>query len=131
MAGLTSSTSDAYMVGAIEYAEKIHKAGRNIDQSSKRMLLWYYSICLRDMDLLAKISAILPADEQTMFLDWLRQSEVADQDKRVATYFMALFAERAGRRDDALRLYRELVSTSSGAGEELTRRSQAAVSRLQ
>ena len=131
MTGLLSRTSDTFMMGAIEYADKIREAGRNIDAGSKRTLLWYYSTGLRDMELLAKISALLPPDEQIVFLDWLRQAEIPDRDKRVATYFMALFAERAGKRDNALGLYRELVSTPPGATEELFRLSQAAVRRLQ
>lgn len=131
MAGLTANTSDAFMVGAIEYAEKIHKAGRTIDAGSRRTVLWYYSIGLRDMDLLAKISAIVPADEQVAFLDRLRQAETAEREKRVAAYFMAFFAERAGKKDDALRLYRELVSTSPGPDEDLARLSQGPLRRLQ
>ena len=59
MAGLMSRTSDEFMVGAIEYADKIRKAGRNVGAGTKRSLAWYYTIGLRDMDLLAKISAIL------------------------------------------------------------------------
>ena len=131
MAGLMNSTSDEFMAGAIEFAEKIRKAGRNIDDSSKRRLIWYYTNCLRDMDLLARISATLPAEEQTLFLDWLKQANIPASEKRVATYFMAFFAESAGRREEALRLYGELVSTSSGTGENLTRLSQGALSRLQ
>jgi len=73
----------------------------------------------------------LPPDEQTVFLDWLRQAEIQERDKRVATYFMAHFAERAAKRQDALGLYRELVSTPPGATEDLFRLSQAAVRRLQ
>ena len=131
MSGLTSRTSDDFMLGAIEYANKIREAGRTIDAGTKKTLLWYYSIGLRDMELLAKISALLPLDKQTVFLDWLRQAELADRDKRIATYFMALFAERAGNRDSALGLYRELVSTSPGATEDLFRLSETAVRRLQ
>ena len=131
MAGLMNRTSDEFMAGAIEYADKIRKAGRNIGAGTKRSLVWYYTVGLRDMELLAKISALLPPGEQTVFLDWLRQSDIADREKRVATYFMAFFAERAGKKEEALRLYRELVSTSSGTGEDLAGLSQAAIARLQ
>ena len=131
MSGLMSRTSDEFIMGSIEYANKIRRTARNIDAGTKRTLLFYYSTCLRDMDLLAKISAALPPDEQSTFLDWLRQAEMPDRDKRVATYFMAFFAERAGNRENALGLYRELVSTSPGATEDLFRLSETAVRRLQ
>jgi hypothetical protein len=129
--GLLSNTSDAFMLGAIEYADRIRKAGRNIDDSTKKQLLWYYSISLRDRDLLAGINTTVPVAEQSSFLDWLRQANVEASDKRVATYFMAFFAERGGKTEDALRLYRELITTSRGAGENLTELSQAGVRRLQ
>ena len=131
MSGLMNNSSDEFMAGAIEFAERIRKAGRNIDDSSKSKLIQYYAICLRNKDLLARFSRTLPAGEQVVFLDWLKQANIDAYKKRVATYFMAFFAESAGRRDEAVRLYRDLVSTSPGTDENLTRLSQEAVSRLQ
>jgi tetratricopeptide (TPR) repeat protein len=131
MSALTNSTSDAFVAGAIEFANKIRKAGRNISDAQKATLIWYYSTGLRSSETLLKISAVLPADEQIAFLDWLRQADTDDYRKRTATYAMAVFAERAGRKDEALQHYTTLVSTSPGAGEDLTRLSQEAVGRLQ
>jgi tetratricopeptide (TPR) repeat protein len=131
MSGLMNNTSDEFMAGAIEFAEKIRKAGRNIDDSSKSKLIQYYTICLRNKDLLARFSKTLPAAEQEVFLDWLKQADIEAYKKRVATYFMAFFAESAGRRDEAVRLYSNLVSTSPNTGEDLTRLSQEALRRLQ
>jgi tetratricopeptide (TPR) repeat protein len=131
MSALTNKTSGEFMTGAIEFADKIRKAGRNIDNSSKAALVWYYTASLRDRNLLSKISATMPPEEQIAFLDWLKQADMDAYRKRMATYFMAHFAERAGRKDEALQHYNSLVSTSQGAGEDLTRLSQDAVRRLQ
>lgn len=131
MSGLMNNTSDEFMAAAIEFAEKIRTAGRNIDDSIKSRLIQYYTIGLRNKDLLARFSRTVPAGEQVVFLDWLRQADTEAYKKRVATYFMAFFAESAGRKDEAIRLYSDLVSTSPNTGEDLTRLSQDAVSRLQ
>jgi tetratricopeptide (TPR) repeat protein len=131
MSALTNKTSDEFMAGAIEFAEKIRKAGRNIEDPAKATLVWYYASGLRDRHLLSKISATMPPEEQIVFLNWLSQANMEAYRKRMATYFMAHFAERAGRKDEALRHYNTLVSTSPGAGEDLTRLSQDAVRRLQ
>lgn len=131
LAGLTNNTSDDFMVAAIEYADKIRRAGRNIDDHSKGLLLWYYSICLHDMNLLATIAKTLPADTQVAVLGWLKEGEVSIRDKRVATYFMAYFDENDGKKDEALRLYKDVVGPAPDAREDLTGLSQAAVSRLQ
>ncbi len=131
MSALLNNSSDEFMAGSIDYAEKIRKAGRNLDDGTKSKLIQYYTVCLRNKDLLARFGRTLPAAEQVAFLDWLRQANVDAYKTRVATYFMAVFAESAGRRDEATGLYSNLVSTSPNAGEDLTRLSQDAVSRLQ
>jgi tetratricopeptide (TPR) repeat protein len=130
MSGLLNITSDDFMAGAIEYADTIRRAGRDIDDHTKRRLMWYYSICLHDTKLLATIEKALPAGEQMVVLAWLKQSNIPAYESRVATYFMAHFAEKDGKREEALRLYGDLVSTSPGKGENLTGLAQAAVSRL-
>jgi tetratricopeptide (TPR) repeat protein len=131
MSGLTNITSDDFKAAAIEYADTIRRTGRDIDDHTKSQLIWYYLLCLHDNDLLTTIGKTLPAGEQILVLDWLKQANIAQYKKRVATYFMAHFAERDGKREEALGLYSDLVRTSPGKGEDVTRLSQAAVSRLQ
>jgi hypothetical protein len=131
MAALTNNTSDAFVAGAIEYAGKIRVAGRNIDNHTKDSLLWYYSICLHSPGMLSLIAERLPPDEQIALLDWLKQGEVSDNDKRVAAYFTAHFTEAQGKKDEALRLYKDLVGPKPDPNEEITRVAQGDVARLQ
>jgi tetratricopeptide (TPR) repeat protein len=131
MSALTNSQADDSIAAAIEYADTIRQAGRNIDDPTKSTLIWYYSICLRSKNLLETISRKLPASEQALFLEWLKQANIALHDKRVATYFMAYFAENDGKREEALQLYNDVVRTSPDKGEDITRLAQGAVNRLQ
>jgi hypothetical protein len=130
-AGLTNITSDDFMAAAIEYADKIRIAGRSIDERTKGRLIWYYTICLHDRNRLATIGRTLPPAEQILLLDWIRRGDISPYDKRVATYFMAHFAEASGKRDAALRLFSDLARTAPDPREDVARLSQAAVSRLQ
>lgn len=131
MAALTNNTSDPFVVGAIEYADKIRLAGRNLDDHTKGSLLWYYSVSLHSNGLLPLIAERLPPDRQIALLDWLKQGEVSDNYKRVAAYFRAHFTEAQGKKDEALRLYKDLVGAKPDTNEEITRLSQADVARLQ
>jgi tetratricopeptide (TPR) repeat protein len=131
MGGLTNITSDDFMMAAIEYANKIRVAGRNIDDRTKGRLIWYYTICLYDKNVLKTIDGTLPAREQMLLLDWLKQANVSPYDRRVAAYFTAYFAEKSGNKDEALQLFKELVRTSPDKGESIARLSQAAARRLQ
>jgi hypothetical protein len=119
MAGFTNSTSDDFMAAAIEYADKIRAAGRMIDDHAKGQLLWYYSMCLHDKNLLAAFGKTLPANEQIAFLGWLKQGDVTASNKRAADYFIAYFSEQDGKKDDALRLYNEIVNTSQDKRNEI------------
>ncbi|HXJ03425.1 MAG TPA: hypothetical protein VNH44_19550 [Micropepsaceae bacterium] len=119
MAGFTNSTTDDFMAAAIEYADKIRAAGRTIDDHTRGQLLWYYSMCLHDQNLLTAIGKTLPASEQISLLDWLKKGDVSAPNKRVADYFIAYFSEQDGKKDDALRLYNELVNTSEDKRNEI------------
>lgn len=131
LAALTNKTSDEFMVAAIEYADKIRRAGRKTDDHTKGRLLWYYFICLHDSDLLAKISKTLPADSHIALLRWLAEGEVSTHDKRVATYFMAHFAEVDGKKDEALRFYENVVGQAPDSSDDVARLAQADLRRLQ
>jgi hypothetical protein len=48
MASLTNVSSDEFMAGAVEYADAIRRAGRNLDDPIKRRLISYYSSCVHD-----------------------------------------------------------------------------------
>lgn len=130
MSGLTNNTSDDFMAAAVEYAEKIRLAGRNIDDDTKRRLVWYYNICLHSRGLLTRISATLPPSEQIILLDWLRSAKLSDGDRRVTTYFMAYFAEISGNKEEALKLFTDLARAQPNAQDEIARLSQVAASRL-
>jgi hypothetical protein len=112
MAALTNKTTDDFQAATIEYADAIRLAGRNIDDHTKGQLLWYYSMGLHDTNLLAKFAKILPPSEQLVFLDWLKQGEATSYNKRIADYFIAHFSELDGKRDEAIRLYTDVVNTS-------------------
>jgi hypothetical protein len=131
MAALTNNTSDPFVAAAIEYADKIRAAGRSIDDHTKDRLLWYYSTGLHDAQLLALIGDRLPASEQVILLNWLKQGEASDSDKRVAAYFIAHFTEAQGKKAEAIDLYRDLVGTKPDPNEEITRQAQAGMARLQ
>jgi len=131
MSALMNRQSDDFMAAAIEYADMIRQTGRNIDDHTKSTLAWYYSICLHDMNLLARIRKTLPAAEQASFLAWLKQANISPSEKRIADYFTAYFAESDGKREQALKLYGDLVSASSGERDNVTQLAQEAVKRLQ
>ena len=130
MSGLTNNTSDDSLAAAVEYAEKIRLAGRNIDDDMKSRLVGYYNISLHNRNLLTTISATLPPTEQILFLDWLKQAKLSPGNRRVATYFMAYFAEISGNKQEALGLFTDLARTQPNAQDEIARLSQAAASRL-
>jgi hypothetical protein len=131
MSALTNITSDDFMAAAIEYADKIRQTGRNIDDHTKSQLIWYYSIAMHSKDVLQTLSRAMPAGEQTLVLDWLRQADMDPSLKRVAAYFIAYFTESDGKKAEALQLYRDLVGSSPDMDEYVTQLSQAAVTRLQ
>jgi hypothetical protein len=133
MAGLTNIQSDEFMAGAIEYANTIRRTGRDLDDHTKRLLIWYYSNCLHDNQLLARIAKTLPASEQTPLLDWLKKAAASPGDKRVASYFAAFFAARDGQKSDAIQRYTNLVGTTPDnerSGNEIYRMSQDALKQL-
>jgi hypothetical protein len=133
MASLTNIKTDEFMAGAIEYANTIRRAGRDIDDHTKRSLIWYYSNCLHDNQLLARIAGTLPAGEQTLFLDWLRTAGKSPGDQRAASYFAAYFAARDGQKTDAIQRYTNLIETipdSERKDNEIYRLSQEALKRL-
>jgi hypothetical protein len=134
MASLTNITTDEFMAGAIEYANTIRRTGRDIDDRTKRLLIWYYSNCLHDNKLLVRIARTLPASEQTLLLDWLRKGANALGDQRVASYFAAYFATRGGQESDAIQRYTNLILTTPDKERtdiEIYRLSQEALRQLQ
>jgi hypothetical protein len=132
MAAFVNKTTDEFQAAAIEYADKIRVAGRNIDDHTRGLLLWYYSLCLHDTKLLATIEKTLPASEHSLLLDWLKQGDASSSNKRVADYFMAHFSEKDGKKDEALRRYGEIVNTSDDKRNEIVAIMAAAdVKRLQ
>ena len=130
MSGLTNITSDDFIAAAVEYADRIRQTGRNIDEHTKRQLIWYYSMCLHSRGLLAVISRVLPPSEQVPLLDWLAQADIPPADQRVVTYFLAHFAEISGKEKEALRLFADLARTPPNAQDEVARLSQVATNRL-
>jgi hypothetical protein len=96
MASLTNNMTDEFMAGAIEYGNAIRRTGRDIDDRAKKRLIWYYSNCLHDNKLLARIARTVPASEQTLLVDWLKTGADAPGDQRGASYFAAYFAARDG-----------------------------------
>ena len=130
LAALTNITTDEFMVASIEFASKIRKAGRNIEDHYKGLFLWYYSLALRDKGLLEKISNAIPLSERVATLEWLRQANINEYEKRTATYFMAYYLEIDGKTDNALRLYNDLVSSSPDKNEDLTRLARVHIGRI-
>jgi hypothetical protein len=118
------------MSAAIEYAEKIRLAGRNIDDNFKRRLVWYYEISLHSRGLLTVISATLPPSEQIQLLNWLKQADLSPGSRRAVTYFVAYFAEISGNKEKALGLFTDLARTQPNGQDEIARLSQAAANRL-
>jgi len=133
MAGLINKTSDDFQAASIEYADAIRLAGRNIDDHAKGQLLWYYSMCLREPNLLGRFTKTLPPSEQVVFLNWLKLGEeTAAFNRRVADYFIAHFSELEGKRDEAIRLFTELVNSSEDkANDNLAIAATAQLRRLQ
>jgi hypothetical protein len=67
---------------------------------------------LHNSDLLARFAKTLRPSEQLVFLDWLKQDEASSYNKRIADYFIAHFSQLVGKRDEAIRVYTEVVNTS-------------------
>ena len=130
MSGLINITSDDFEAAAIEYADKIRLAERNIDDHIKSQLMWYYYMCLHDQKLLRTIGGTLPPDEQMLLLDWLKQANISPFNKRLAVYFMAYFAEIGGKTGEALQLFSDLAHTPPNMQDNIAQLSQTAVSRL-
>jgi hypothetical protein len=134
MASLTNIQSDELMAGAIEYANMIRRTGRNFDDHTKKELISYYSECLHDNGLLARIVGTLPASEQTLLLDWLKKAAKSQGDQWVASYYAAYFAARDGQKADAIQRYTNLIGTmpdKERPGIDIYRFSQEALKQLQ
>ena len=125
MSALTNITSDEFKAASVEFANKIRRADRNIDDDAKGTLIWYYEISLHSAETLKAISEAVPAGEQVLVLDWLRQAEVREPEKRVATYYMAYFLERDGRADEALPIYKELMRPQPDGDDYVARFARA------
>ena len=133
MAALTNKTTDDFQAAAIEYADAIRLAGRNVGDHAKSEMLWYYSMCLNDAGLLARFSKTLPPSEQIVFLGWLKQSsEASDYHKRAADFFIAHFSEADGKKNEAIRIYTDLVDSSEDKrNDNVAIRAAAELKRLQ
>ena len=134
MSGLTNNTSDDSLAAAVEYAEKIRLAGRNIDDDMKRRLVGYYNISLHNRNLLTTISATLPPSSEILFLDWLKQAETVARQSAGRDLFHGLFC-RDQRQQTGSTWALPPTSLAPNrtrriAQDEIARLSQAAASRL-
>ncbi len=130
MAALTSRTTDEFIAGAIEFANRIRAAGRNIGDHDKGQILWYYYISLDSSAILNAIAKAASPQDQILTLAWLKQANTSVLDKRVAIYFTAYFHEVQSETEEASRLYDEVVQTSQGNGDRLAGFARARVAKM-
>jgi hypothetical protein len=113
LAALFNSSADEYNFAAVDYANRIRKSGRPIDNASRRRLLWFYEIGIGDIEYLNRLSRIIPFEEHIATLDWLAMDETADHRQRNDIVLKAYFLELAGHKPDALALYQQVVAAAS------------------
>jgi hypothetical protein len=131
MAAITNTTTAENQAAALSYADKIRQTGRDIDSHTKSSLMASYYFSLHDKDLLSKIEDALPPGEQIQLLSWLKQGTGDPGKQRTIDYFIAHFCERDGRKQDAIKIYSELISSSKDKeNDTLAMRAQADIRRL-
>jgi len=111
LSALTNTHTDPYQVAAIDYANRIRKSGRSIDPGIAARILSCYEATLNDLEYLAQVLKIMPADEQVANFDWLVITQAKEPnwtDIVVRAYLM----ESAGRTAEALVLYRQVAAAS-------------------
>jgi tetratricopeptide (TPR) repeat protein len=113
LAALFNSTSDDHQFAAVDYANKIRKSGRRIEADSQRRLLWIYEIGLHDTEHLARLSTIIPFDEHIATLDWVLTDQADGPRRQNDDVLKAYFLESAGKNQEALALYRQVLAAES------------------
>lgn len=129
LTALTNFHTNAHQLVAIDYANKIRKAGRPVDRELKERVLWAYESGLSDLDYLSQLGQILPAGEQIANLDWLMQGQNADR-LRNDRVLRAYFLEQAGQGPEALALYKQVVDTAGDANNRAVGLARAGIRRL-
>jgi tetratricopeptide (TPR) repeat protein len=129
LAGLTNFDDEADRFAAIAYANKIRKSGRPIDARSINRLLWYYEYGLSDLQYLTRLSEALPLEEHIANLYWLAKNQSADRLLNTSV-LGGYFLEKAGRRSEALAIYKKAVASSAGSGSRAVSLAQSGIHRL-
>lgn len=129
ISALTNFHTDAHQLAAIDYTNRIRKSGRTIDADLKERVLWAYENGLGDLEYLAQLARLVPANEQIANLDWLMQGQNADR-QRNDRVLRAYFMEQAGQAPEALALYKEIVDTSADTNYRVMGLARSGIRRL-
>lgn len=129
LSALTNFHTDAHQFAAVEYANKIRKSGKTIDEELRDRVLWSYEDGLSDLEYLARLARVIPLDEQIANLDWLMKDQTADR-LRNNRALLAYFMELAGQIPEALALYKQVVETSSKSSSRAVGLARSGIRRL-
>jgi hypothetical protein len=112
MSGLCANGSDDFIIGAIQYANKIRLASRQIDRHWKQRVLDYYDTGQHDKELLTKISKALPSGDHVALLDYLKAGTDNTGELRTATFLQGYFSNAAGNKSDAMKYYGDIIAAT-------------------
>jgi hypothetical protein len=129
LSALTSFHTDPHQLAAVEYANKIRKSGRAVDEELSGRVLWDYEDGLSDTEYLAKLARVIPPDEQIANLDWLQKDQTPGR-LRGNSVLRAYFLESAGQTPEALALYKEVVEQSPESNSRAVGLARSGIRRL-
>lgn len=129
LAAFFNSTADPSEFAAVDYANKIRKAGRPIDGDSKGRLLRIYSQGLHGDGFLGRLAQVMPAADHIATLDWLLQDDTNPQRQGEGRVLKGYFLESSGDKPAALALYKD-AAASLGPDNVVTDFARGRIARL-
>ncbi len=113
LSALFNSSNDEHQFAAVNFADRIRKDGRTIDDRSRQRLLWTYEIGIGDIEYLARLSRIMPVQDHIATLDWLLTDQTDRERRQNDSVLKAYFLELAGNNPEALALYQQVVAATA------------------
>jgi tetratricopeptide (TPR) repeat protein len=112
-----NSSNKYYQFVAVDYANRIRKAGGTIDPRARDQLLTIYEMGMRDARLLVELSHRVPVEESIATLDWALRDQ-SDGQRRLNDHVLsAMTLELAGRTSEALAAYQQTAATTPPHGD--------------
>lgn len=131
IAALFNVTTDENLCGAIEYANRIRKLGRDISGSKSRAdILLVYERGLSNPAFLALLAKSIPFDEHLANLDWILRGSFDEARRPNGEVLKAYFLEMLGEDSRALEAYKRVVSTAPPYGSRAKDFAEPGIERL-